>query len=400
MSRQGADRRDRRRARDRARSPSRRGRPRRRRAGRRLRLDARRRLRPPVYVEDAPGGAEAAVRGRAAGHDQGPARRQDCSTARSSTSATGSATAASRDCSRSRSTPATRATGASTSTTSTGPGNIEVDGFERKSSSATRADEGSRSKVIEIPHRSTRTTTAASSSSAPTACCTSAPATAAAAATPTATPRTDSLLGKLLRIDPRKRAAATRSRTRTRSWTAGGDDEIYALGLRNPYRFSFDGKTGDICIGDVGQDAWEEIDHVGPPALGGANFGWDMLRGRPPVRGARRARRTTSRRSSSTRSRRRQLRGHRRLRRPRPAAAGARGPLPLRRLLRRRVRSFDPPGTRAPPTPPPASALHSRSSFGEGGGGSIYVASLGGAVYRHRPAVSAASAVTVVQASE
>ncbi len=60
-----------------------------------------------------------------------------------------------------------------------------------------------------------------------------------------------------------------------------GRDEIWAIGLRNPWRFSFDRDTGDIYIGDVGQNAWEEIDFY--PAWdadpGSPNFGWDCLEG-------------------------------------------------------------------------------------------------------------------------
>jgi hypothetical protein len=77
------------------------------------------------------------------------------------------------------------------------------------------------------------------------------------------------LLGKLVRIDPRP----------------GGGHSIYAYGLRNPYRFSFDRRRGHLTIGDVGQDAVEEIDFV-PGRPGGAaprgrfNFGWDVFEGR------------------------------------------------------------------------------------------------------------------------
>lgn len=55
--------------------------------------------------------------------------------------------------------------------------------------------------------------------------------------------------------------------------------EIWALGLRNPWRFSFDHLTGDLYIADVGQDAWEEIDFQSAAAAGGANYGWNILEG-------------------------------------------------------------------------------------------------------------------------
>ena len=66
---------------------------------------------------------------------------------------------------------------------------------------------------------------------------------------------------------------------------SGARPEVYAYGLRNPYRFSFDRSRGHLTIGDVGQDAVEEIDFVpgrsgGRQPLGGYNFGWDVFEGR------------------------------------------------------------------------------------------------------------------------
>ena len=61
---------------------------------------------------------------------------------------------------------------------------------------------------------------------------------------------------------------------------AGTAPEIYALGLRNPFRFSFDRQTGDVLIGDVGQGAREEIDWIGAGAARGANFGWACREGK------------------------------------------------------------------------------------------------------------------------
>ena len=59
----------------------------------------------------------------------------------------------------------------------------------------------------------------------------------------------------------------------------GACDEIWAFGLRNPWRFSFDRLTGDLYIGDVGQSAWEEIDFQPGGTAGGQNYGWDVLEG-------------------------------------------------------------------------------------------------------------------------
>ena len=54
-------------------------------------------------------------------------------------------------------------------------------------------------------------------------------------------------------------------------------DEIWALGLRNPWRFSFDRQTGDLFIGDVGQGTWEEVDFQPTTSLGGENYGWRLM---------------------------------------------------------------------------------------------------------------------------
>ena len=59
---------------------------------------------------------------------------------------------------------------------------------------------------------------------------------------------------------------------------AGAKGEIWHYGLRNPWRFSFDRKTGDMFIGDVGQNQWEEIDYAGA-GVSGKNFGWRCYEG-------------------------------------------------------------------------------------------------------------------------
>jgi glucose/arabinose dehydrogenase len=61
---------------------------------------------------------------------------------------------------------------------------------------------------------------------------------------------------------------------------AGAAPEIYAYGLRNPFRFSFDRQTGDLLIGDVGGGAREEVDWIGLSAARGANFGWPCREGK------------------------------------------------------------------------------------------------------------------------
>ena len=82
----------------------------------------------------------------------------------------------------------------------------------------------------------------------------------------------DSLLGKLLRIDVDGALPYAIPADNPFVGKAGAD-EIWALGLRNPWRFSFDLQTGDLWIGDVGQNVWEEIDFQ-PGGVGGLNYGW------------------------------------------------------------------------------------------------------------------------------
>jgi glucose/arabinose dehydrogenase len=85
----------------------------------------------------------------------------------------------------------------------------------------------------------------------------------------------DSLLGKLLRIDPRPGGGYDIPADNPFRGQSGMRGEVWAYGLRNPYRFSFDRKGGALTVGDVGQNEWDEIDR--PSGTGrGANFGWSV----------------------------------------------------------------------------------------------------------------------------
>jgi hypothetical protein len=146
----------------------------------------------------------------------------------------------------------------------------------------------------------------------------------------------DTLLGKLIRIDPRTTAAGAPYAIPPGNPFAGataGRDEVWASGLRNPYRFSFDRQTGDLWLGDVGQDTREEVDRAAA-GIGGQNYGWRCYEGTiqtptvdppcdppgdvPPL-------------FDLPPAGRRGLLDHGRLRRPRPRAADAGRPLSLRR---------------------------------------------------------------------
>lgn len=86
------------------------------------------------------------------------------------------------------------------------------------------------------------------------------------------------LLGSILRIDVN--GGAPYGIPPTNPFVGrSGSDEIWAYGLRNPWRMSFDRATGDLYIADVGQDAWEEIDFQPASSSGGENYGWRLMEG-------------------------------------------------------------------------------------------------------------------------
>ncbi|WP_405616994.1 PQQ-dependent sugar dehydrogenase [Streptomyces sp. NBC_01508] len=99
----------------------------------------------------------------------------------------------------------------------------------------------------------------------------------------------DTLLGKILRIDPTGGKHTGKPYTIPKGNPFVNDpnakDEIWAYGLRNPWRFSFDSGTGDMLIGDVGQSDWEEIDWASGKSGGGENYGWSSMEGTHPFRG-------------------------------------------------------------------------------------------------------------------
>ncbi|MFF3837607.1 PQQ-dependent sugar dehydrogenase [Streptomyces sp. NPDC001930] len=95
----------------------------------------------------------------------------------------------------------------------------------------------------------------------------------------------DTLLGKLLRIDPRGGTPYAIPSDNPFVDDPNAKDEIWAYGLRNPWRFSFDARTGDLLIGDVGQNDWEEIDWAPARSRGGENYGWSQMEGNHPFRG-------------------------------------------------------------------------------------------------------------------
>jgi glucose/arabinose dehydrogenase len=192
------------------------------------------------------------------------------------------------------------------------------------------------------------------------------------------------LLGKILRIDPRRAGSRPYRIPAGNPFAgrAGARPEIYSYGLRNPWRFSFDRRTGDLAIGDVGQNAVEEINFVRRGRGRGANFGWRPFEGRrrnfsgeeapghvPPVLQLSHDAENCS------------ITGGYVVRDPRLRALAGRyvyGDYCVGRIRAATLRSGSARGDRALRLPQVASL----SSFGEDARGRIYVTSLDGPVYR------------------
>lgn len=163
-------------------------------------------------------------------------------------------------------------------------GNIRVDEFKR--ASATQADRGSRRSVIEIDHPINANHNGGQLQFFGDLLYLGTGDGGSAGDPPNNAQNKASLLGKLLRIDPRPSGGRPYSIPSDNPFVGKpGRDEIYSYGLRNPFRFSFDTTTAArprIAIGDVGQNRFEELDYTTLPGAGGANFGWDAFEGSHP----------------------------------------------------------------------------------------------------------------------
>ena len=192
-----------------------------------------------------------------------------------------------------------------------------------------------------------------------------------------------SLLGKILRIDPRPSGGRPYRIPRSNPFVrrAGARGEIYSYGLRNPWRFSFDRRTQDLSIGDVGQDSVEEIDFVRRGRGRGANFGWRPFEGDrrvvdEPAPGAIAPVITHSHGAGWC-----SITAGVVVRDPRlPALAGryVYGDLCVGRILAARLRA----GRRTTGRDLDLPRVVGLSSFGEDAGGRVYVTSIAGPVYR------------------
>ena len=158
-------------------------------------------------------------------------------------------------------------------------GDIRVEQYRRSAADALRADESSARRVIEIEHSRFANHNGGQLQFGPDGYLYVGTGDGGSFGDPRENAQNPKrLLGKLLRIDP---SGGDPYAIPSDNPYVGrkGRDEVYALGLRNPWRFSFDSESGKILIGDVGQDRREEIDAESPQSLRGANFGWDAFEG-------------------------------------------------------------------------------------------------------------------------
>jgi glucose/arabinose dehydrogenase len=159
-------------------------------------------------------------------------------------------------------------------------GNVEIDEFKRSAADPTVANPASRRQVIVIPHPDFANHNGGTMQFGPDGRMYFATGDGGGVTTQHGKNARDlhSLLGKLIRIDPLPTGDSSYGIPPSNPYVGRpGRDEIFAYGLRNPFRFSFDG--GRIAIGDVGQYDWEEIDLLRLSDASGANFGWPYWEG-------------------------------------------------------------------------------------------------------------------------
>lgn len=158
--------------------------------------------------------------------------------------------------------------------------NIEIDQFKRQNKNPARANRGSRRKLIEIKQTGPINHNGGTVAIARNGLLYAATGDGGNFMHPArrAPQSKGSLLGKLIRIDPHKGKRRPYRIPRSNPYVGKrGRDEIYARGLRNPFRLSIDGKR--ILIGDVGQNRREEVDMKPLRKARGANFGWPIYEG-------------------------------------------------------------------------------------------------------------------------
>jgi glucose/arabinose dehydrogenase len=167
-------------------------------------------------------------------------------------------------------------------------GDIRIQEFKRSAGSAERADRGSARNLLTIGHRQASNHNGGQLQFGPDGRLYAGIGDGGGAGDTDNNGQTlNTDLGKLLRIDPGTRSGGRPFGVQGNPFVSrgGARPEIWAYGLRNPWRFSFDRRTGDLVIADVGQNAWEEIDFARKGRGRGANYGWNVFEGRSRFRG-------------------------------------------------------------------------------------------------------------------
>ena len=165
-----------------------------------------------------------------------------------------------------------------------GAGNIEIARLQRSASNPNTSDPSSRVVLLTIPHPTNSNHNGGELQFGPDGYLYIGTGDGGSANDPPCNAQNDdSALGKLLRIDVDQNVATTPfygiPATNPQALAPFPRNITWAKGLRNPWRFSFDRATGDLWIGDVGQDAWEEVDLQSRSSLGGENYGWKIMEG-------------------------------------------------------------------------------------------------------------------------
>ena len=162
-------------------------------------------------------------------------------------------------------------------------GTILLEEWRRSAGSPDRADPGSRRTVLSVPHGEYPNHNGGQVAFGPDGLLYFGPGDGGGGGDPLENAqKLDTLLGKIVRIDPRRSRGRPYSVPSSNPFVGrrGARPEIYAYGLRNPFRFSFDRRTGDLTIADQGQDKYEEVNFAARRRARGANFGWDVFEGR------------------------------------------------------------------------------------------------------------------------
>jgi glucose/arabinose dehydrogenase len=158
---------------------------------------------------------------------------------------------------------------------------IEIDEFRRSATNPDKASSTTRRQVIRIAHRKYANHNGGQLQFGPDGFLYAGTGDGGGGGDPDGNGQdVDVLLGKLLRIDPPSSGGKPYTVPSSNPFVdQPGADEVWAYGLRNPWRFSFDRATGDLVIADVGQGKREEIDFQGSGHGAGANYGWNVCEG-------------------------------------------------------------------------------------------------------------------------